>query len=111
MSSARQSHWNISDAWTGAKASSTCSTITPKCISPRGVARGRHEIERLFGDLMGILAGVSHDIAYVNFVQQGDMVVVEGWSSGKLKNGAEWRAGTTHAGSWCDVFEIRDFSI
>lgn len=76
-----------------------------------GVARGKHEIEQLFGDLMGILAGVSHDISYANFIQQGDMVVVEGLSSGKLKNGVEWRAGTTHAGRWCDVFEIRNFMI
>ncbi|SAK76652.1 SnoaL-like domain protein [Caballeronia ptereochthonis] len=76
-----------------------------------GVARGKHEIERLFGDLMSILAGVSHDMTYANVIQQGDMVVVEGLSSGMLKNGTEWRAGTTHAGRWCDVFEIRDFKI
>ncbi|WP_061160300.1 nuclear transport factor 2 family protein [Caballeronia temeraria] len=76
-----------------------------------GVARGRREIERLFGDLMGILAGVSHDLAYANVVQQGDTIVIEGLSSGKLKNGTEWRAGSTHAGRWCDVFEIRDFKI
>lgn len=76
-----------------------------------GVARGKHEIEQLLGDLMGILAGVSHDIAHANFIQQGDMVVVEGLSSGKLKDGSEWRAGTTFAGRWCDVFEIRNFRI
>jgi ketosteroid isomerase-like protein len=50
-------------------------------------------------------------MAYANFVQQGDRVVVEATSSGKLKNGAGWRAGTTHAGRWCDVLEIRDFRI
>ena len=23
----------------------------------------------------------------------------------------EWRAGVTHAGRWCDVFEVRDYLI
>lgn len=38
-------------------------------------------------------------------------MVVEGLSSGALRSGVAWRAGTTHAGRWCDVFEIRDFRI
>jgi ketosteroid isomerase-like protein len=76
-----------------------------------GVAHGRGEIARFLEDLSGILAEISHDMAYANFVQQGDRVVVEATSSGKLKNGTGWRAGTTHAGRWCDVLEIRDFRI
>ncbi|MGF6781301.1 nuclear transport factor 2 family protein [Paraburkholderia sp. GAS334] len=76
-----------------------------------GIARGRKEIAQFLEDLMGILAEISHDIPYANFIQQGDLVVVEATSSGKLRNGASWRAGTTHAGRWCDVFEIRDFKI
>ena len=50
-------------------------------------------------------------MAYVNVIQQGDTVVVEGTSYGATKSGVEWRAGQTHAGRWCDVFEIRDFKI
>jgi ketosteroid isomerase-like protein len=76
-----------------------------------GVAHGRGEIAQFLDDLSGILAEISHDMAYANFVQQGDRVVVEATSSGKLKNGTGWRAGTTHAGRWCDVLEIRDFRI
>lgn len=76
-----------------------------------GIARGKPEIERLFRDLMEILAEISHDVSYANFVQQGDMVVVEATSSGKLKNEVTWRAGITYAGRWCDVFEIRNFKI
>lgn len=76
-----------------------------------GIATGRAEIETLFGDLLGILAEVNHNVAYTNLVQQGDLVVVEGTTSGKTKSGVEWRAGVTHAGRWCDVFEIRDFKI
>jgi ketosteroid isomerase-like protein len=60
---------------------------------------------------MGIIAEIAHDVTYANVVQQGDTVVVEAASRGKLKNGVSWRAGTSHAGRWCDVFEIRDFRI
>ncbi|AZT83265.1 nuclear transport factor 2 family protein [Marinobacter sp. NP-4(2019)] len=76
-----------------------------------GIATGRAEIETLFGDLLGILAEVNHNVAYTNLVQQGDLVVVEGTTSGKTMSGVKWRAGVTHAGRWCDVFEIRDFKI
>src|SRR4051812_35623399 len=34
----------------------------------------------------------------------------EGTSYGEHEDGA-WRAGATHAGRWCDVFEVRDFLI
>ena len=51
-----------------------------------------------------------HDLAYLNVIQQGDTVVVEGTSFGTTQGGVEWaRAGVTHAGRWCDVFEIRDW--
>jgi len=76
-----------------------------------GFARGVQEIGRLFGDLMAILDAISHDVIYPNIIQQGDMVVVESTTSGRTKGGVEWRAGLTHAGRWCDVFEIRDFKI
>jgi translation initiation factor IF-1 len=76
-----------------------------------GVACGREQFEKLFMDLGSIIARFKHDMAYVNVVQQGDTVVVEGTSYGATKSGIEWRAGVTHAGRWCDVFEIRNFKI
>lgn len=76
-----------------------------------GIARGLDEISQLFDSLLGILGGISHDVTYANIVQQGDMVVVEATSHGQLKSGESWRAGVSHAGRWCDVFEIRDFRI
>jgi ketosteroid isomerase-like protein len=76
-----------------------------------GVACGREQFEKLFMDLGSIIARFKHDMAYVNVVQQGDTVVVEGTSHGATKSGIEWRAGVTHAGRWCDVFEIRNFKI
>ena len=76
-----------------------------------GLANGRAEFEQLFRDLGSILSAIAHDYAYFNYIIQGDYVVVEGTSYGKTAGGVEWRAGVTHAGRWCDVFEIRDFKI
>ncbi|ULX53117.1 hypothetical protein A9P79_13985 [Cupriavidus taiwanensis] len=81
------------------------------CFPKWGVAHGRARIGQLFEDLMGIVASVRHDIAHANIIQQGDLVVVEGTSSGSLRSGETWVAGVTHAGRWCDVFEIRNFRI
>ena len=47
-------------------------------------------------------------VAYRRAIRQ---VVVEGTSFGTTASNAKWRAGVTHAGRWCDVFEIRDFLI
>ena len=76
-----------------------------------GLANGRTEFEKLFADLASILSSIRHDYAYFNYIIQGDSVVVEGTSYGVTADGTEWRAGVTHAGRWCDVFEIRDFLI
>jgi hypothetical protein len=76
-----------------------------------GIATGRVTFEKLFADLGTIVAKFKHDLAYLNVIQQGDTVVVEGTSYGTTKSGVDWRAGITHAGRWVDVFEIRDFKI
>jgi ketosteroid isomerase-like protein len=76
-----------------------------------GVARGRAEIEKLFGDLSVTISRIQHHTAYFNVIQQGDLVVVEGTTDGTTATGVDWRAGVTHAGRWCDVFEIRDLKI
>jgi hypothetical protein len=76
-----------------------------------GIASGRASFEKLFADLGSIVSQFKHDLAYVNVIQQGDTVVVEGTSYGISKGGVNWRAGVSHAGRWCDVFEIRDFKI
>lgn len=76
-----------------------------------GLANGIDEIKQAFGGVASIVSAVTHDYAYLNFVHSGDTVVVEGTSSGRTPAGAEWRAGVSHAGRWCDVFEIRDGRI
>jgi len=76
-----------------------------------GIASGRQQFEKLFVDLGSVIALFKHDMAYINVIQQGDLLVAEGSSYGRTKSGVDWRAGVTHAGRWCDVFEIRDFKI
>jgi hypothetical protein len=76
-----------------------------------GIATGRASFEKLFADLGSIVSRFKHDLAYLNVIQQGDTVVVEGTSYGTTQGGVDWRAGVTHAGRWCDVFEIREFKI
>lgn len=77
----------------------------------RGTMRGKKEIAEFFGQLGGVIARIEHHEMFYNTVVQGDLVVIEGTSNGETADGVEWRAGTTLAGNWCDVFEIRDFKI
>lgn len=78
-----------------------------------GVAKGRAEIGRMFGDVGGTLKGILHDYDTFNYVMTGtDTFVVEGTSSGEHRDGP-WRAGSPEhgAGRWCDVFEVRNGKI
>ncbi len=76
-----------------------------------GIADGIDQVKQMFTDLGSILGGIRHDYAYFNYLHAGDTVVIEGTSSGRTASGMQWRAGVTHAGRWCDVFEIRDHRI
>lgn len=76
-----------------------------------GLATGKEAIGSLFGDVGGTLKGIRHDYASFNWMMTGtDMFACEGTSSGEHRDGP-WRAGISHAGRWCDVFEVRDFLI
>jgi hypothetical protein len=49
-----------------------------------------------------------HDYATFNWVMTGtDVFACEGTSAGVHVDGS-WRAGVSHAGRWCDVFEVRE---
>ena len=76
-----------------------------------GVAEGKEEIARMFGDVAGLFVEIHHYPEYLKFIIEDDMVVAEGITSGVTSDGTEWRAGVTHAGRWTDVFEIRDHQI
>jgi ketosteroid isomerase-like protein len=77
-----------------------------------GIAEGKAEIGKLFGDIGGTLKSITHDYSHFNWVISGDMVVCEGTSHGVHRDGP-WRAGVDEwkAGRWCDVFEVRDSLI
>ena len=69
------------------------------------------EVAKLFTDCGGGIKHILHDYATFNWIMTGtDVFAVEGTSFGEHKDGS-WRAGVTHAGRWCDVFEVRDFLI
>jgi hypothetical protein len=76
-----------------------------------GLAEGREQIGQMFGDVGATLKSIKHDYASFNWIMTGtDLFACEGTSFGEHEDG-EWRAGVTHAGRWCDVFEVRDFQI
>jgi len=78
-----------------------------------GLATGKEEIGRLFGDVGGTLKGIVHDYAALTWILSGtDLLACEGTSHGEHRDGP-WRAGVPDwgAGRWCDVFEIRDWLI
>ncbi|MFE6904668.1 nuclear transport factor 2 family protein [Streptomyces sp. NPDC057717] len=77
----------------------------------RGLMRGKEQIAEFFEQLGSLIRSIEHHFLYFNFIVQGDLVVVEGTSNGVTTDGVEWWAHRTHAGAWCDVFEIRDFKI
>jgi len=76
-----------------------------------GLAHGKEQIGQLFGDVGATIESIRHDYANFNWIMTGgDLFACEGTSYGKHRDG-EWRSGVTHAGRWCDVFEVRDFLI
>jgi hypothetical protein len=78
-----------------------------------GIAEGRDEIGKMFGEVGANLVSIKHDYANFNWIfGGGDTIVAEGTSYGEHKDGP-WRADVPMwgAGRWCDVFEIRDFLI
>src|SRR5213076_1773936 len=66
-----------------------------------GLATGKKQIGQLFTDFGGLIQSILHDYATFNWIMTGtDVFACEGT-----------RAGVTHGGRWCDVFEVRDFLI
>jgi ketosteroid isomerase-like protein len=78
-----------------------------------GIATGRDEIGRMFGDIGGTLKSIRHHYSDFNYLMTGtDTFAVEGTSQGEHRDGP-WQADQPAwgAGRWCDVFEVRDFLI
>ncbi|MEU6578767.1 nuclear transport factor 2 family protein [Streptomyces sp. NPDC046805] len=81
------------------------------CFPKHAPARGIEEVRRLFGDIFVLFQSVVHEVAYFNYVTQGDYVVVEGTTHGVLADGTAWRATEGLGGRFCNVFEIRGGKI
>jgi hypothetical protein len=78
-----------------------------------GLANGKKEIGKLFGEIGGSLNSITHHYSDFNWIfSGGDTFVCEGTSHGEHRDGP-WRAGVPEwgAGRWCDVFEVRDWKI
>jgi hypothetical protein len=76
-----------------------------------GLATGKQQVGQLFSDFGAGIRHILHDYATFNWIMTGtDVFAVEGTSAGEHAEGP-WRAGVSHGGRWCDVFEVRDFLI
>ena len=76
-----------------------------------GLATGKKQIGQVLTDIGSLFESIRHDYANFNWIMTGtDTLAVEGTSAGVHRDGS-WRAGVSHAGRWCDVFEVRDFLI
>src|SRR4051794_27280 len=68
------------------------------CCPKWGVARGKAEIGRCFGDLGQVFSSILPHPEYLKMVVHEDVVACEGITSGVAADGTEWRAGMTHSG-------------
>ena len=71
-----------------------------------GTAIGIEKITELFNYLGSQVKSFRHHHAYLNWIINDDMIVVEGSSQGELVTGESWSDS-----KWCDVFEIRQGKI
>ena len=78
-----------------------------------GVASGKEQIGKLFGDVGGTLGSIEHHYSEFNWVFSGSDVIAARAPATASTARWPWRAGVPDwaAGRWCDVFEIRDFLI
>ncbi|MFD9718790.1 nuclear transport factor 2 family protein [Streptomyces sp. NPDC059076] len=81
------------------------------CFPKHTPARGLEEVRALFGDIFVLFRSVVHEIAYFNYIAQGDFLIVEGTTHGVLADGTQWRATEGLGGRFCNVFEIREGKI
>src|SRR5258705_4309425 len=74
-----------------------------------GVAKGRDEIGRMFGDVGGTLKSILHDYDAFNYVMTGtDTFAIEWTSVGDHRDGSCKAGEPEHGpGRWCDGFEVR----
>src|SRR4051812_50182067 len=73
-----------------------------------GVARGKDEIARCFGDVAQLFTSILHHPEYLKLLVQEDVVVAEGITSGVSADGVSWRGGGPHARRGVGWVGVRD---
>ena len=76
-----------------------------------GVARGKAELARMFQDLGGYVAAITHDPKSFICMAGDGHVCIEGVSAGTLTNGKTWKPDGANAGRFCTVLEFEDSLI
>lgn len=69
-----------------------------------GTARGKDGAQRFAAVLGANLSRLTHDIDGLQFVVEGDRVVVEGTETGATADGQEWPDGEISQGRFCNVY-------
>jgi len=72
-----------------------------------GIGNGRAGLLELMAGLGKFMASSHHPSENFLFIRDGNRIVAEGATSGRLVDGTSWNAGTTPAGRFCNVFEFR----
>jgi hypothetical protein len=73
-----------------------------------GVGRGRDQFAEVMTAIGNIAEKIIHDSTDYIFIEGETHLAVEGTTSGVTASGFSWTAGSTEAGRFCNIFEIRD---
>ena len=76
-----------------------------------GVGTGGAGFLEIATGLGSVLSATTHDSKDYLYIGSGDYLVVEGTTSGTLKDGRQWKATETPTGRFCSVFQFRDNRI
>ena len=97
----------------GEPVSDTFSPSAELYLPKRGTVRGQERIAAALTQFGSMFKRLNHQPAFVNLVVDGDLVAVEGVTSGTTADGYSWGPGDQEpqAGRWCEILEIRDFAI
>ena len=71
-----------------------------------GRGRGKDDLIAMWTGLGSAIEVIRHDADGYHYFVSGDVVTVEGTTSGRYRSGAEWSAGETPGGRFCNVFEF-----
>jgi len=73
-----------------------------------GIARGKSSFEELISELLISVESIEHDIDNFIYISEGPYVVVEGTTSGRMRNGQRWSGGQTPGGRFSSIFEVKN---